>query len=79
MKLVELQKSKEHKILLRNGFLYPKINFYIEIYFYLQTQMLNAGKKSVAITWTAEHFNISERMIYEIIKKIETLNKELEQ
>ena len=79
MKLLELQKSKEHKILMRNGFMYPKLNRYIEIYFYLQAKIKSGEKKTDAITWTAEQFGIkSDKTIYEIIKKIEQLNKELE-
>jgi len=76
MTLVEFQKDPIMRSLLREGFLYPKLTKYIEMFMYYESKLLS-GKKSEAITWTADVFGVSETTIYVVIKKISTLKEDI--
>jgi hypothetical protein len=77
MNLSDLQTNKLLKALLREGFMYPKINQYIEIFLYYDSKIKSGIKKSLAITWTADNFRLSEVTIYTIIKRITALQEQL--
>ena len=63
------------KALLTEGFIYPKINSYIEMYLYFDSKMQSGVKKSVAITWTADMFSMSETTIYTVINRVSALQQ----
>lgn len=78
MTLSEFQENLTVRVLLREGFMYSKINTYIEMYLYLESKIASGTKKSIAITWTADAFNTSETTIYEVIKRIRALKLHIE-
>lgn len=78
MTLSEFQKNDTVRVLLCEGFMYPKINTYIEMFLYFESKIKSGIKKSVAITWTADNFRKSETTIYEVIKRIAALQSHIE-
>ncbi len=81
MTLDEFKRDPIITTLLKEGFMYPKLITYIEIYQYYQSKLKalgnTKGKKSIAITWTADGFKVSETTIYVMIKKIKYLEVQI--
>lgn len=75
MTLAELQSNPVCKALLTEGFLYPTINSYIEMYLYYESRLHSGGRKSLAITWTADAFRVSDSTIYTVIKRISAVQE----
>ena len=78
MTLAELKSNPMCKALLAEGFIYPKINTYIEMYLYYDSKIQSNVKKSLAITWTADMFNMSETTIYTVIKRVSALQQAID-
>lgn len=78
MTLQELHASSVQRVLIKNGYLAPKIIYHIEIFFYWESFIIQGENRYNAVTWTAEKFSCHEGSVYRIVKKISELKKSLE-
>ena len=79
MDLQQLYNSPVQKVLLKNGYLYPKLITHVEIYFYWDALIVRGENRLEAVLCTSDKFKMHETTIYRIIKKIGELKKELDE
>ena len=81
MTLEEFQHDPMIRNLLKEGFLYPKLTTYIEMYQYYRSKVKSLGntkgKKMIAITWTGDGFRVSDTTVYVAIKKVKSLEDQI--